>query len=185
MKSVLSLFFVVFASLKLFSQNDSTYHMLQLEIEALRTQRTQDSLKVDLLTQELQQFFEKATKQSHVNVEKANVLEDSLRIQQQLTQIRNIKASSTHGAAVMVGPRYAFQNIRQFRPLQRFGTCQNCKYQNSFNFRPNILSFGLFKNCKLHQYYNDQLSAKSTNCCRRTRCSLVKQKCRDSSKGTS
>lgn len=127
MKSIFSFIFVIFTSLTLFSQNDSTYYVLQQEIETLRTQRIQDSLKMDLLTQELQHFFEKTTKQSTIKVEKARALEDSLRIQQQLTHIKNIKAS-TNGAPIIVGQDTLF---RIFASLGPYNALERAKTANT------------------------------------------------------
>ena len=124
MKNVFSLILVVFTSLTLFSQNDSSYYILQQEIKSLRTQRLQDSLKMDLLTQELQHFFRKATESTNTKVEKARAEEDSLRIEQQLAHIKNIKAS-TDGAPIIVENDTLFKiyaSLGPFNALERAKT---------------------------------------------------------------
>ena len=101
MKYFLSFFIGLISSLSIFAQSDSTFYLLQQEIKNLRTQRIQDSLKVEVLTQELQQLLYKETEYDNVKLEKIKAAEDSLRIVQQLHRINSLKAR-TQGAPVIV-----------------------------------------------------------------------------------
>src|SRR5690554_4919433 len=128
MKYFLS-FFVVFliSSLSIFAQNDSISHVFQQELKELRTQRIQDSLKMDILTQELQYLLYKETEHTNENFEKIKAEEDSLRIQQQLHHINSIKAR-TQGAPVIVDLDTIFRiyaNLGPYNSLERARTANN------------------------------------------------------------
>src|SRR5690554_2349342 len=128
MKYFLS-FFVVFliSSLSIFAQNDSISHLLQQELKDLRTQRIQDSLKLDVLTQELQHLIYKETEFNNEKLAKIKAQEDSLRIEQQLNRINSIKAS-TQGAPVVADLDTIFRiyaNLGPYNSLERAKTANS------------------------------------------------------------
>src|SRR5690606_34212735 len=128
MKYFLS-FFVVFliSSLSIFAQNDSISYLLQQELKDLRTQRIQDSLKLDVLTQELQHLIYKETEFNNEKLAKIKAQEDSLRIEQQLNRINSIKAS-TQGAPVVADLDTIFRiyaNLGPYNSLERAKTANS------------------------------------------------------------
>lgn len=72
MKYFLSVFISLVSSLSVFAQNDSISHLFQQELKELRTQRIQDSLKLDVLTQELQLLIYKETEYNNEKLAKIN-----------------------------------------------------------------------------------------------------------------
>src|SRR5690606_7242604 len=109
------------------AQSDSTFYLLQQEIKNLRTQRIQDSLKVEVLTQELQQLLYKETEYDNVKLEKIKAAEDSLRIVQQLHRINSIKAR-TQVAPVTVDLDTIFRiyaNLGPYNSLERAKTANS------------------------------------------------------------
>jgi len=127
MKYFLCFFIGLISSLSIFAQSDSTFYVFQQELKELRTQRIQDSLKMDILTQELQYLLYKETEHTNENFEKIKAEEDSLRIQQQLHQINSIKAR-TQGAPVIVDLDTIFRiyaNLGPYNSLERARTANN------------------------------------------------------------
>lgn len=116
------------------AQTDSSVIVLKNQLKELKTMRVRDSLKMDVLSQELQHLVLKEGNQTDEQLKKIKAQEDSLRIQNQLTEINRIKAS-TQGASVLVGYDTIFKiyaNLGPYNSLER-SKIANTKIENLLN----------------------------------------------------
>lgn len=127
------------------SNNDSLYQQVQKQLKELKKQRTQDSLKISVLSSELHTII--ATKDFGTDASVVKSKEDSIRLKKQLDEISRIK-SSTEGAPVFLGydTLYrVFASIGPYTALERSRSA-NVKIQKLYE-RP--------------FYYSDSLKVES------------------------
>lgn len=123
----LYLFIFFLNCLVLSAQTDSSSVLLAKQIKELKTLRIRDSLKLDVLNQEIQHLILKGNAKSGEQFEKIKAQEDSARIQTQLDEIKRIKAR-TQGVPVMVAYDTVFRifaNMGPYNALERARIANN------------------------------------------------------------
>lgn len=109
------------------AQTDSSSVVLHKQIKELKALRIRDSLKLDVLTQEIQHLIIKGNSKDGEQFEKIKAKEDSVRIQNQLEEIKRIKAR-TQGVPVLVAYDTVFRifaNMGPYNSLERARIANN------------------------------------------------------------
>lgn len=109
------------------AQTDSSSVVLHKQIKELKALRIRDSLKLDVLTQEIQHLIIKGNSKDGEQFEKIKAQEDSVRIQNQLEEIKRIKAR-TQGVPVLVAYDTVFRifaNMGPYNSLERARIANN------------------------------------------------------------
>lgn len=109
------------------AQTDSSSVLLDKQIRELKALRIRDSLKLDVLTQEIQHLIMKGNNGDNEQFEKIKAQQDSVRIQNQLDEIKRIKAR-TQGVPVMVAYDTVFRifaNMGPYNSLERARIANN------------------------------------------------------------
>jgi len=162
MKKYLIVLFTLIG-LSIHAQTDSSVLVLKKQLQELKTMRIRDSLKMDVLSQELQHLVLKDGSQANEQLKKIRAQEDSARIQNQLIEINRIKAS-TEGAAVLVGYDTLFKiyaNLGPYNSLER-AKIANTKIENLLKktfYNTDSLKITTNNNVSTITYENDLITA--------------------------
>ena len=117
-----------------FAQTDSSFITLNRQLKVLNAQRIRDSLKLDVLNQEIQHLVLRGNSNATENYEKLKAKEDSIKLKSQIEEINRIKAS-TQGVPVMNGVDTLFliyADLGPYNAIERAKTANN-KINNLIN----------------------------------------------------